>query len=362
MKIKSLIISGILLLSLFFGSIADAQVHEILLGKVGHPLYTLTITGSGDGTGTVTGSMNCTSTAGEESGVCSQQYPMGAIVTLTPTAISGSMFNGWTGSGCTGTGACSILIDGNKTVDAEFLVFPYFNDLVAFYKVNEGSGTTVANSASPTDLAKKWPDLTVYGNLDYFWNTLSGFGTGASTVYCYTDNGSAIGFGPKASIGGFKRYRSQSGTYTISMVAATSGTATNHNMSDDLYGGASRVDYGLRINNSGVAKTYNQFLYATQLNKWVFVFSIVDLPNNKLYIHVVRDDGVRIIGTTTGSYTEVTYSPRYFKLFRFDATYYWNGQIGDFVAYHNRYLTEADFAIIYDKLRTRYGMAARSGW
>ncbi len=65
--------------------------------------FSLAVTKSGTGTGTVTSSpagINCGST-------CSASFNSGASVTLTPAAASGSTFAGWSGA-CTGTGACTV--------------------------------------------------------------------------------------------------------------------------------------------------------------------------------------------------------------------------------------------------------------
>jgi uncharacterized repeat protein (TIGR02543 family) len=52
-------------------------------------------------------------------GDCSEAYRHGTVVTLTATADTGSTFAGWSGA-CTGSGACSVTMDGNKSVTATF--------------------------------------------------------------------------------------------------------------------------------------------------------------------------------------------------------------------------------------------------
>jgi hypothetical protein len=77
-------------------------------------LYTLSVAKTGDGGGTVTGSgIHC----GAD---CTETYPPGTTVTLTATASAGSQFTGWTGAGCSGTGTCTVTMDGSKTVTAGF--------------------------------------------------------------------------------------------------------------------------------------------------------------------------------------------------------------------------------------------------
>jgi len=78
----------------------------------------LTVTNSGAGTGTVTSSpagINC----GTGGTACTGYYTMGTKVTLTPVPDSGSVFTGWTGA-CTGTGACTVIMDGTTNVNANF--------------------------------------------------------------------------------------------------------------------------------------------------------------------------------------------------------------------------------------------------
>lgn len=78
--------------------------------------YTLTVTKSGTGAGTVTSSpagINCGST-------CAANYVNGTSVTLTATAGSGSTFAGWSGSGCSGTGNCTVSMTQARSVTATF--------------------------------------------------------------------------------------------------------------------------------------------------------------------------------------------------------------------------------------------------
>jgi uncharacterized repeat protein (TIGR01451 family) len=76
----------------------------------------LTVVKGGNGSGTVTSSpagISCTAT-------CTGQFPEGTPVVLTATAVAGSTFTGWSGSGCAGTGNCALVLDAAKTVTATF--------------------------------------------------------------------------------------------------------------------------------------------------------------------------------------------------------------------------------------------------
>ena len=79
----------------------------------------LSVSRTGTGTGTVTSSpagINCGPT-------CSATYADGTGVTLTPAADANSTFAGWSGA-CTGTGPCSLTMDGDKSVTATFNFVP----------------------------------------------------------------------------------------------------------------------------------------------------------------------------------------------------------------------------------------------
>lgn len=81
------------------------------------PTFTLSVSKAGGGSGTVTsapGPINCGAT-------CSGAFLNGTTVVLTATPAVGSVFAGWTGAGCTGTGTCSVLITANTAVTASFV-------------------------------------------------------------------------------------------------------------------------------------------------------------------------------------------------------------------------------------------------
>jgi hypothetical protein len=80
--------------------------------------HTLSVSKSGSGSGTVASSpagISCGST-------CSSSFGAGTQVTLTATADSGSTFTGWSGGGCSGTGACEVTLQSDTTVTASFTV------------------------------------------------------------------------------------------------------------------------------------------------------------------------------------------------------------------------------------------------
>jgi hypothetical protein len=84
------------------------------------PRFTLTVTGNGNGAGTVAGdSINCTIARGIPSGRCSAQYVVGTQVRLTASATQGSIFSAWSGN-CSGTAPCTLVMSDNRQVNATF--------------------------------------------------------------------------------------------------------------------------------------------------------------------------------------------------------------------------------------------------
>jgi hypothetical protein len=78
--------------------------------------YTLSVSKEGNGSGTVTSNpvgINC----GDD---CGRIFDMGTVVILTATPDNQSIFAGWSGAGCSGTGTCEITMNEAKSVKAEF--------------------------------------------------------------------------------------------------------------------------------------------------------------------------------------------------------------------------------------------------
>ena len=96
---------------------------SILLNASPVPWFALSVTWGGAGSGKVVirpGATKC-------SGPCSRNFASGTAVTLTATADSGSIFSGWSGGGCSGTGTCSLTLTSDQTVHATFDLTPDFS-------------------------------------------------------------------------------------------------------------------------------------------------------------------------------------------------------------------------------------------
>jgi Divergent InlB B-repeat domain len=90
-------------------------------------LLSLSVVKSGTGSGTVT-----SSPAGIYCGTsCSATFSGGTMVSLTATPAAGSIFAGWSGVGCSGSGTCTVAIASTDTVMGTF---------------NQGSGTLKGRS------------------------------------------------------------------------------------------------------------------------------------------------------------------------------------------------------------------------
>ena len=129
------------------GAASDIGAYEIAGSPPGP---TMTVVRAGNGSGIVT-----SAPAGIDCPVdCSQAYPVGTTVTLTPTAASGSTFVGWSG-GCTGTGACVVTMSGDVSVTATFALLPPAQpDLVATSMSNPPTSVRRKGTFSVSDVVR----------------------------------------------------------------------------------------------------------------------------------------------------------------------------------------------------------------
>ncbi len=85
--------------------------------------HSLTVTGAGDGDGTVTGGngINCSISSGATQGSCSALFAEGVVTSLSASTTTAYDFAGWSGA-CTGTGDCQVNMTQARTVTADFVV------------------------------------------------------------------------------------------------------------------------------------------------------------------------------------------------------------------------------------------------
>jgi hypothetical protein len=104
------------------------------------PDYTLSLAKAGAGSGTVTSSQ-----AGIVCGsACSHAFPNGTIVTLTAAPATGSVLTGWSGGGCSGSGACIVTLNADTSVTATFGLAP---ETLTISRRGDGSGTVTSAPA-----------------------------------------------------------------------------------------------------------------------------------------------------------------------------------------------------------------------
>ncbi|MBW1789181.1 MAG: S8 family serine peptidase [Deltaproteobacteria bacterium] len=141
--------------------------------------YPLTVSKSGSGAGTVT-SVNAAH--GIDCGAdCSETYDDVTVVTLRATPDSDSDFVGWSGAGCSGTGDCTVTVDGAKSVTGTFDVEPPDANFTA--SVIEGTAPlqvdfTDTSSGSPTSW--EW---------DFEYSSQTVMSTARNPTYTYTEEG-----------------------------------------------------------------------------------------------------------------------------------------------------------------------------
>ena len=103
--------------------------------------FGLAVVEIGAGSGTVT-----STPAGITCGTsCSGSYANGTAVTLAATPRAGSVFSGWSGGGCTGTGPCTVTLTATTTVTSTFDVSPTVALTVT--ETGTGGGTVTSTPA-----------------------------------------------------------------------------------------------------------------------------------------------------------------------------------------------------------------------
>src|SRR5438552_1660853 len=107
------------------------------------PTFALTVSKGGTGTGTVTSApagITCGAT-------CAASFASGTAVTLTAAPAAGSTFTGWSGGGCSGTGACTVTLSAATTVTVTFTLQTF---TLTVTPAGTGSGTVTSSPAGIT--------------------------------------------------------------------------------------------------------------------------------------------------------------------------------------------------------------------
>lgn len=138
--------------------------------------YTLTTTTSGTGSGIVSG------IGISIDGQKTKKYYNGDIVTLnaSTTGPGDSVFTNWTGA-CTGSGPCSVVMDGDKTVNAVFARIP---PVITYPKENQiiASSTSMKITWTSNTLLKQGELQDVTASTTIFINSIRGSSTTIDVV------------------------------------------------------------------------------------------------------------------------------------------------------------------------------------
>jgi hypothetical protein len=119
-------------------------VTLVVAGPPPPPDQTLSVTFAGTGAGSVSDATSLSCSAS-----CQHQYPQGTVVLLAATPASGSTFAGWSGGGCSGTGACTVTMSSDTAVTATFntIPIPPVTHVLSVSKAGSGSGSVASGPA-----------------------------------------------------------------------------------------------------------------------------------------------------------------------------------------------------------------------
>ena len=166
-------------------TMSAAQTVNAQFDVVVVPTFLLTVTKSGAGTGTVTGTGI---TCGAD---CTETLAQNTVVVLTAASTAGSTFAGWTGAGCSGTSTCSVTMIAAQTVNAQFDVIVLPNFLLTVTKSGSGTGNvtgtgiTCGADCTETLLQNTVVQLTeaaTAGSIFVGWTGAGCSGTGTCSV------------------------------------------------------------------------------------------------------------------------------------------------------------------------------------
>lgn len=175
---------------------------------------TLTVSTSGVGSGTVTSAsanINCGAT-------CTKSYSVSpfATETLTATPAAGSYFIGWSSTACSGTSTCSLTVDDNISVIAQFgTAYTITVNAGAGGTITPGTSSVVPSGSTPTYTITPDPTYRVVSaTLDGTTNIMSQLVTsGSDKTYTF----SAVGANHTLAV-------TFSNKYTITVNAGANGS------------------------------------------------------------------------------------------------------------------------------------------
>jgi FG-GAP-like repeat/Divergent InlB B-repeat domain len=223
---------------------ADGAVLSVPLNIADMPIFTLAVTESGSGAGTVTtnpGWVTCNSD-------CSRKFAQGTAVSLAAHSNPGSSFTGWSGGGCSGTGTCSLALTSDQTVTATFDLTPDFALSVSDFTPNP-IGPGQSSTATVTAGA------------------IGGFG-GAVSVTCSVQPSPS--HAPNCSVSPNSITPGNTATVTITTTAPSAAQALPSGSASDIF-------YAVWLPVAGLALAGVSFRSRaqTKVKAWGFLFCVV---------------------------------------------------------------------------------------
>jgi len=192
-------------------------------------IYSLVISKTGTGTGTVTSSPTGISCGTD----CSKNYKSGTQVTLTPTASSGSTFVGWSGGGCSGTGTCTVTTDAAKMVYATFNLTTSTAPSISAFTINNEASSATSRTVTLNNTATGSPTQYMASESSSFngtsWQTYStapsftlSSGNATKTVYFKVKNST----GESTAVSDSIALNEGTTQYTLTVTKSGTGSGT----------------------------------------------------------------------------------------------------------------------------------------
>jgi hypothetical protein len=245
-------------------------------------------------------------------------------------------------------------------------IIPQNANLIGWYKFDEGSGLVAYNSATDGSLVGGLlPNLTVNGETT-FWAT-PGFARSPETLPgSQVTNAWAEASLPGRNIGGASQQIFMGVFYRNTSIAGAgqSGLCCLNTIRTAHQFGISRI-------TSDHTNQYQLFGTSTfvvlpnnQTNLWTFMF-FSDEGGGAGRFRTVLNDGTLV--SAPSDYTPGTVTVNFIEAGCYfvsppTGVYPAKGDYGDLIIYQVSGSTLTQWAEWYDKLRSRYGMAARDGW
>jgi hypothetical protein len=161
------------------------------------PTHVLTVSLAGAGSGGVksdSGGIDCPGVQ------CTATFNQGTAVTLTAAAANGSVFTGWSGGGCSGTGNCVVTMSADQSITATFVPTHVLSVTLA----GAGAGSVsasgincpgVCSGAYPQGTALSLSATSSPGSVFTGWSGACS-GTGPCAVTMNSDQGVTAMFAP----------------------------------------------------------------------------------------------------------------------------------------------------------------------